>query len=1484
MKKTFKRSLSILLSVLMVLSVLSAGMISTLAEDKEFTMIAVVAMKPEEGAEYCTTRFIFNATEEDLTALNGGPVDLSSYGYEAQWGILPATSENPHERVDGNWDLNTWGYDENGNLYFATKFPLIGGTTPAEEYAAAGRGELAGIVREFADAAVQDGIVEDALGRAFCPDLKANTILDGKDAVRQVLTTDEVYYAPAVTTKTVMLNNCDSADGWEPYPGDGLEVTTEKKTEGTGSIRTSQSGGFTQGGPIAGLNLTGIQSISFDFAANTAEALTGPADVAFYLFSGSDYVGYQELNEVDTSKVMAFDVAAIRAGYGKDDESFATITTTPVSTGENFDITNVTGFYFWGCTGYSGDHVQWLDNVVASIAVQSDAAVDAVIAAIDALPEAADVVIGNKAEILAAKAAFDALTDEQKANVTNAEKLTAVVAALEALKVKDQIVLDECTEASVANWKAADSCAWQGDAVNIWWPLRARVKFAEVKNLTGIESVFIDWTGSAQEAEFGGDSPFETVFSREVADPNEYGMVLTSFDGDLPVVEKISDSEAYTDYGVRLTVNGDVVAGENTFAVDLSTAGAKFDITKVTGMVFVGRPGGQSAYFHALKANTSAWPVDADVKEVIDAIDALPAAADVTLNDADAINAAKAAFDALTDIQKAEVTNAAKLTAAVEALDALMAQADKIGVKFVWAYSTIYGDNNKFQVEAGKTLTVKAKINAVGGSDQRYFGYLQLLGDAGSNHAGSRLNIADYEALATEHNSRYGYDYKTLVSEIAVDAADTYKASFVYGGRKSADIPNAALTVYEIEVYDGETLLTSFCPADDGVNIEIEPEQAGEKDTHWVYVYGIKTLTPAEQVDELIDALPAPGSLEISHLKALAAAEEAYNALTDEQKAEVNGAEKLAALIAERVEKFSNILAQLAAMIDALPAPEDLLGTPEEGQALDEIDDVIKSLTREQAREFARDYKDYVTKLNAVKAEYKKLVEVKATIMCTCEKATEDVFDFCGNDHAMKDGYFWMNVQTGGTSYPNVELYNSVYVRAGRYFGEDTYTHSFNYNEYYQFEFLVNPDKDNTFYITHGNEDNGIQWQYPSVISVKGNEWQRASCLISEIGTSVVENMTPRYGLENVNLLHYGQANAGEFYMKDIAIVSKGYVKQRAVAEKAFIDAVAAIGTVTADSADAIEAAKAARDELNNWINTATAENLAASATLDRAILDLALLDPENADVKAAYDKIVALPAAADITIDNKAAVEDAGAAFDALTDAKKDMIPLAERTKLADVRKAMDILVIVNPIIDRINNLPAPENINYENLATVKAEAEAIKTDVDALTPEQYDAITNISKLEAVLAKVAELTDNLAAAKAVEDAIDALPSVEEVDPEKDKAAVLGVAATFNTLTDDQKALIPQEKKDKLEKLVAIVDPVIPPVTRKVGDVNNDEKIDTQDALLVLQHIVGITTLEGDDLTAADAYADGKIGTDDALSILQFVVNIVTELPVNPAE
>lgn len=608
--------------------------------------------------------------------------------------------------------------------------------------------------------------------------------------------------------------------------------------------------------------------------------------------------------------------------------------------------------------------------------------------------------------------------------------------------------------------------------------------------------------------------------------------------------------------------------------------------------------------------------------------------------------------------------------------------------------------------------------------------------------------------------------------------------------------------------------------------------------------------------------------------------------MTDEQKAEVKGTEKLNALIVEEEEKFKDIIDQLAAKITALPEPDEVSAEEDDlaelKVKLDEIDTITRSLTRPQATEFKNKYPELPGKLSKVKQAYQARIIVKSDIMCTCEKDTEDVFDFVGNEHAMKDGAFWMDVQTGGSSYPNVDLFNSVYVRVGRYFGEDTYTHSFNYNDYYQFEFLVNPDKDNTFYITHGNEDNRIEWQYPSVINVKGNEWQRASCLISDIGTTVVQNVTTKFGLDNVNLLHIGQANSGEFYMKDIAVVSFAYAQRRANAEKRFIDAVAAIGTVTTESGDAIEAAKTAREALNNWINTATAENLAASATLDRAILEYALLDPDNADVRAVHEKIIALPEAKDVTLDNEAAIVDAGNAFDALTDAKKDMLPTEETNKLAAVRKALDILKKVEPVKKLIDALSAPDDINYTNLDAAKAQYDEAKAAYDALDEELQTYVTNVDKLDAVGAKITELTDNIANAKAVEDLIDALPAVDAELTDADKANIVAANARFTTLTDAQKDLIPKEKKDKLAKLVErINEPPVPTV--KYGDVDGNGTIDSTDALWALQAFVGSRTLDEAAAKAADVDLDNEITASDALAILQYFVGLRTELPVKAA-
>ena len=58
MKKTLKKSLAMLLSLMMIISVFSVG--AAVSANTEYTMIAIVAMKPAEDAAQLSTRHIFN--------------------------------------------------------------------------------------------------------------------------------------------------------------------------------------------------------------------------------------------------------------------------------------------------------------------------------------------------------------------------------------------------------------------------------------------------------------------------------------------------------------------------------------------------------------------------------------------------------------------------------------------------------------------------------------------------------------------------------------------------------------------------------------------------------------------------------------------------------------------------------------------------------------------------------------------------------------------------------------------------------------------------------------------------------------------------------------------------------------------------------------------------------------------------------------------------------------------------------------------------------------------------------------------------------------------------------------------------------------------------------------------------------------------------------------------------------------------------------
>lgn len=96
----------------------------------------------------------------------------------------------------------------------------------------------------------------------------------------------------------------------------------------------------------------------------------------------------------------------------------------------------------------------------------------------------------------------------------------------------------------------------------------------------------------------------------------------------------------------------------------------------------------------------------------------------------------------------------------------------------------------------------------------------------------------------------------------------------------------------------------------------------------------------------------------------------------------------------------------------------------------------------------------------------------------------------------------------------------------------------------------------------------------------------------------------------------------------------------------------------------------------------------------------------------------------------------------------------------------------------------------------------------------------------------------------------------------KPKALKVGTYNIYISTTDEA-----------LKKVASFQYGTKPPYT--LGDVDGLNGIDSTDALMVLQHIVGIRTLTGTQLLAADVDGVDGVTSTDALMILQYIVGSI---------
>ena len=228
---------------------------------------------------------------------------------------------------------------------------------------------------------------------------------------------------------------------------------------------------------------------------------------------------------------------------------------------------------------------------------------------------------------------------------------------------------------------------------------------------------------------------------------------------------------------------------------------------------------------------------------------------------------------------------------------------------------------------------------------------------------------------------------------------------------------------------------------------------------------------------------------------------------------------------------------------------------------------------------------------------------------------------------------------------------------------------------------------------------------------------------------------------------------------------------------------IAAIGTVSLDSQDAIAQARAAYDALTDAQKALVSNYNLLTAAEEK----LAQLQQDAQDQAAADAVIAKINAIGSVSLNSQDAIAQARAAYDALTDTQKALVSnynllTAAEAKLAQLQQDAQDQAAADAVIAKINAIGTVSLDSQDAIAQARAA-------YDALTEAQKALVSNYNLLTAAEEKLAQLQQSAqdqAAADAVIAKINAIGTVSL----NSKEAIAQARAAYNALTDAQKALV----------------------------------------------------------------------------------------------